>query len=264
MHSRVQTSSRFCRKLIGDVDQHRALDNRDRLPGLSLVPLSIVNGYLRGHLIIPQQRGQTEISVPRVNHRAGFVDRGLEHQLESGVAGNGRIVAQLRDLDVYGSTELSEDGLYGLVEDLDGAGDALLFRLESGGEDPFAELELIPRDLCWINQKKTVMRGCSKHGPHSTRTPCRRGNCMQKDLSIETGRLHVMMSSLPSFHSLAKGLSLLLGILRKIEEFIPGLENGPHVLKDCLRPGTSEVQEEHAHRLASLHEFLDLGGIFVR
>lgn len=104
VHRRVQTSPRSCRKLIGDVDENRALDDWYRLPGLSLVPLSIVDGQLRGHLVVPQQRGQAKIGVPRVNHRAGVVDLGLEDQLESRVAGNGGVVGQLRNFKLYGST----------------------------------------------------------------------------------------------------------------------------------------------------------------
>lgn len=57
----------------------------------------------------------------------------LVQQLECRIAGDGCIIAQLGDADIQGGTELGNDRLNGTVKGIDGARDALLFRLESGG-----------------------------------------------------------------------------------------------------------------------------------
>lgn len=71
--------------------------------------------------------------MPRVNNVARLVHGRLVQQLESRIAGDGGIIAQLGDADIQGGTELSNDRLNGTVKGINGACDALLFRLESGG-----------------------------------------------------------------------------------------------------------------------------------
>lgn len=157
--------------MVRNVDENTSFHNRSCFPGFGCVSLLIAYLYLCCLFIVPKQCYQAEISVPWMNDRACIMNWRLEYQFQCRITGNGRIIAELRNLDIRSSTNLSKDQLNRIIQVFDGTCNSIALRLEGSRQIPFPKLEFISSNLVQVNGLLIVI--CSKSvEPRSIRTLC--------------------------------------------------------------------------------------------